>query len=603
MNTKAISIPLQRSLNKTKQYNKLFPKVSCKATNIGNGKNNTFEGVQFIANWIEKYTWQTEKLVKKLVKNGTIRTNSLAQTVNDVYHFLYTHIQYQADAALQDLRSPACAWVQRFEGVDCKSYTIFAICMLRNLGITAAIRQVRQPGAFSDLWTHVYVIVPTNQSAKNIKEITTYHTLDATKHNNTEVLFIEKNDLLMQAHQYRGLNAPSGPNGLTVAEQADLKRFYPELLNLGFSNVLAEKIIAYISQLAAQGYKDTMIMSFDTGGLIVRPNPNMQGKLFVPKVGLNGDNGSGGDGKSGWGKIISDVFSSGWFKKLLGGLFKGGWYDDTEAKRDSEAIAAYFEGLANNITAAVKQKNYSKLSTAVLKFRLDSASVLAALTKKHSEYSNGGTGKNINAVKLIAERIHKNGGAAVDAWLNQYFSRNVVKTHSQSSQKTEFIGWAEQNVLYVNPRPTVTAVQESYSRKNNQAVKAFVLDPSILEIDASQFNGNNFLDKIKDIVLPGSNTNTGGSNGGSTNIGNTNNNDNLQSIIDKIISNVGNKGNNGNQVGYIDNKRPVTAPIKKSSGVATASMGILGVGALVLAYPTLKKMLSKNKVQPKKAAK
>ncbi len=207
-NVLEISAPLKRHIKKGAQYAGLLPRVSCEATNLGDGSNNTIEGVDFMTQWIKKYSWQTEKLTAALLREGKVSKTDLAKTANGIYNFLYNHIQYTADGALQQLRSPACAWQQRYQGVDCKSYTIFTMCILHNLGLSAYIRQIKQPGFYPEQFTHVYVVVPINQKNNSLKK--GYCVIDATKHTNTEGDFLVKKDRLMSGLKYQGLNAPVG---------------------------------------------------------------------------------------------------------------------------------------------------------------------------------------------------------------------------------------------------------------------------------------------------------------------------------------------------------------------------------------------------------
>jgi len=188
---------LRRNLLSGTEYEPLFPKVSCDKTNLGNG--NTFDSVRMIKQMVIKYQFQTKKVATLL------QQETLKETCDKIYWFLYHHIQYKADGAEQMLRSPACAFKQKVEGVDCKSYSIFASCLLANMGVRHFIRQIKQPSFRPDLYTHVYVIVPLNQETGNIKD--GYLIIDGTTSNNREPIYTMAHDTEVNLPHY-GLNAP-----------------------------------------------------------------------------------------------------------------------------------------------------------------------------------------------------------------------------------------------------------------------------------------------------------------------------------------------------------------------------------------------------------
>jgi hypothetical protein len=79
-------------------------------------------------------------------------------TIRAVWDFLYHNIQYKLDQrGLEQLRRPARSWAERFTGIDCDCFSIFASSILTNLGIQHSLRVTKysQPS-----WQHVYVVVP-----------------------------------------------------------------------------------------------------------------------------------------------------------------------------------------------------------------------------------------------------------------------------------------------------------------------------------------------------------------------------------------------------------------------------------------------------------
>ncbi len=306
----AISAPLRRNIKSGSQYNALIPKANCDSTNLGNGKNNTIEGVEFMASVVEKYDHQVKKLAKKLKKS------SVKASVDSVFNFLYNHVQYQADGELQRLLSPACAWKKRREGIDCKSYTIFAVSLLKNMGINSIIRQIKQPGFYNDMFTHVYTVVPANQDEKT--NPTEYYTLDPTTHDNQEVQFSEKKDKYMQAHQYVALNAGAPKqkfhNKPVFGSISELKSFILNLHRVGFSEAAKSDMLNYVSRLEREGVPAQQIILF------VLEND----ELHIQKQGLNGKKYKPNGRKYG---LASSVESdeADWFKEAWDALSSFDW--------------------------------------------------------------------------------------------------------------------------------------------------------------------------------------------------------------------------------------------------------------------------------------
>lgn len=197
-----LSAGLYRPLQSGKYYDKYIKGTSCKVTSLKEG--DTFTTVQHMYNWVQKHLHHTVDL------SPLLKGNSLADTANKIYRFLYSHIQYKADGAMQNLLSPGCTWATRKTGADCKTFSIFASSILTNLGIQHSIRQVTQPGYYPNEFTHVYVVIPENQKLKKLNDEKVI-VIDATRHENTEVQFIKKHDTLM-LHQ--GLSSPAPSKAL-----------------------------------------------------------------------------------------------------------------------------------------------------------------------------------------------------------------------------------------------------------------------------------------------------------------------------------------------------------------------------------------------------
>ncbi|SHJ45217.1 hypothetical protein [Aquimarina spongiae] len=341
--------PLYRPLMDGKRFDVLLPKTNCTSTTLASG--DTHVTVNHMADWVKKHYKQTERLAPKL-KRRTVK-----QTVDSIYEFLYNHFQYKADGELQQLRSPGCSWYQRKEGIDCKSYSIFTSCLLMNLGIDHYIREVRQPGTAPQLFTHVYITVPKKGKSNAPGN---YYVIDATKHENTEVPFLEAKDTFMSALPHVGLNGP----GKTKRRYRRGLRL-PETANRGFENFLKFLSIEGVSpsivnaiRKEAQFYLDLGIhpdFAITDQGVIV------QRKLFPFKLnrGLREPLTTGAIASAS--KL---VLESNFFKKTLGAVFANGFdfscigssYTPARAKNDVQVDMPYIvrqsglESVVNNTT-------------------------------------------------------------------------------------------------------------------------------------------------------------------------------------------------------------------------------------------------------------
>lgn len=193
-----ISQRLKRDLLDGSQFDNLIAKPPKTNNNLGTG--NTFHTVKMMKTMITNHYKQVERLSKVL------SNSDLSQLCKDIHSFLYNYIQYEADRSLQQLRSPANSWhVARIDGIDCKSYSIFAGCILSCLGIKYYIRQIKQAKFNPNSFTHVYIVVPANQETANLSD--GYFTIDGTLRTTKECEFTEAKDLLMDL-KHVGLNAP-----------------------------------------------------------------------------------------------------------------------------------------------------------------------------------------------------------------------------------------------------------------------------------------------------------------------------------------------------------------------------------------------------------
>ncbi|PZW41611.1 hypothetical protein LX95_01292 [Mesonia algae] len=580
MNTDLISAPLKRNLKPGSKYNKLFPKVSCQTTNLGNGSNDTIEGVDFMAQWVEKYSWQVKKLVDVLKREGALRSNTLFNLAQDIYKFEYNHLQYTADAALQQLRSPACAWQQRKQGLDCKSYTIFAMAMLQQLGVSAAIRQVKQPGANSDLWTHVYVVVPKNQDKPTLKDLENendYLVIDATRHSNIEVGFIDKKDKMIQKHQYVGLNAPSsGKQLLTEAEKQSLEKLTSFFKAVGYSSSTINKMYSYLEELMLQGYsKDQILIYPSEKGTNIQPSKNEPGKLFLlPVTGLRGD-----ETNIDFGDVYSSVSDSGWFNSTFGAILSNGfnlscWGSSNSPKKAKEFLQKDLgsngilkaSGLTKSNPTINDLNRFIEMATMYAHIADDKRQSMSSscskegfklLDEKMTEFRD-------KVIQQLSQKISALGGQLLPANnLPQLQSNNAYKVTTGGVKlpftSGGYYGFNRGNTNYWVKRPI--PIKKIVGGSNVLPP----VDPPSNDTGSSNNNAGSIFDTIKDVVTGGNSFSEGSPGYGST----TYEPGQVKKVTDKKTSST-------------------------STNLSTASVGI-AAGALILLWPTLKKQLAKNK--------
>lgn len=300
-----ISIPLRRKIYNGNRYSKFLPKSTCQTSNLGNGENTIAEGVDFMAQHVKEWAHQTEKITKALGLQKILQEKGIPATVAVVYWFLYSHIQYSADWQTQNLRSPACSWYARKQGIDCKSYSIFAACILENLGLNYSIRRVKQPGSHPDLWSHVYVTVMLDQTSNPQQQLDekNYLVIDATKHENSEVAYLEKQDTIMsQKHKYVAMNAAE-TSGILTEEEYFLANSFADIMRAkGFSSSKIDEMFSYLTELLKSGVSKTEIyFSLNNNGLKISPSINSEGKYFNKNLGL-------GNAEEAYTEAFSDVF-------------------------------------------------------------------------------------------------------------------------------------------------------------------------------------------------------------------------------------------------------------------------------------------------------
>ncbi|MFB9098998.1 MULTISPECIES: hypothetical protein [Flavobacterium] len=149
------------------------------------------------------------------------KKQSLKETCQSIHSFLYWHFQYKQDEKPQMVRSLNCSWLERFTGIDCKSYSVNGGIILKQLGIKFYIRKIIQEVKKHDIglgnYSHVYLIVPLNQTTGSLNQ--GYYTIDGTLPHTTEPFYIKEKSFFMDNNlPHYSLNGPSGLHGEEAEE-------------------------------------------------------------------------------------------------------------------------------------------------------------------------------------------------------------------------------------------------------------------------------------------------------------------------------------------------------------------------------------------------
>lgn len=335
----------RRNIKPGTEYNDLIPDSVCHSTFRGDG--DTYHSMDLIQEFIEDYSDQVSKLAPQL------KADTVEETVNNIYDFLYNHIQYKADGAAQEIRSPQCTWHSRSRGADCKSFSVFAGALCKELGIPFSIRKIQQPGDSDGNFSHVYIIVHQNNKPHLV--------IDATKHENTESFYIKKHDINMKHYGLNASRVTSNQNNCAFHD------YFGRICNtLSDSNVcstqinkLKENVNDHIKKT---GHYPMVSVEVDTIYINGTPNKftNSNGATVLVATKAKGLNSSainkGADiAKKGIVKAIPKVLSS--VKNLLSNLWakfrcaitSSAW-STGEARRYESNMEEYFNTIINKIS-------------------------------------------------------------------------------------------------------------------------------------------------------------------------------------------------------------------------------------------------------------
>ena len=144
-----------RPIKNGDQYSRYFPKP-------GNEDRVIVEDgtVEDTVDLMKKVVWKYIDDTKEI--SPRLKSISNRQTCQNIWEFLYHHIQYKLDErGLEQLRRPARSWVERETGIDCDCFSIFCSSILTNLQIPHKFRITKYD---SPSYQHVYVVIPEGGS-------------------------------------------------------------------------------------------------------------------------------------------------------------------------------------------------------------------------------------------------------------------------------------------------------------------------------------------------------------------------------------------------------------------------------------------------------
>lgn len=575
MTREEINTSLHRNILSGKEYDDLFPSSTCKTVKLATG--NTAVAIKEMAKWAKKYAHQTKQLAPIFAKT------TLQETLNAIQWFLYWHIQYNIDGLKQNLKSPACAWETRMQGTDCKSYTIFASTILLNLGIKHYLRRIKQDVS-SDSFTHVYVIIPTNQNAKVLPQNATfnndYYILDGTIEINNELPFSKKDDIYMEpklgiyglaapnalgcgcgCEKSGALNAPFAVhNEVSIDTIEDFNAFLQILSKQGIDNSLLLQARENMNYFLKTGQEPTIEEVFTlhvNTGLGLVPAAVI---LPASKFTLAGITKIAG--------LLGGLFKKGGvFSKLFGGIdcWGGTAFDANALAGNRTMLTDFFADKTEEINRAVFTGDLQALAIKLSEFQdgvflVEKTYLAKRAWTKWNSCSSGNMASMMETVNFFKNTASK----ALDAWINEYFnvSGTTPKSYDSIIIDKHWMGFMRPTIKYTG------AVKNLTLKSTTTNINGFELNENLIEQGAQPggFNPDSYISSINKIVAivdqPKPPVNTGGSNTGGSNTGGGNTGD---GVID----------NNGN-----------TTPQKAGFGVVGA---IIGVGIAFGAY-----QMSKN---------
>ncbi|WP_044398832.1 hypothetical protein [Lacinutrix sp. Hel_I_90] len=379
----------KREVIASSPFAKLMQSGNCQVDSKSEG--DTLHGVKAMKETALKFKEQTSKVAKALIGN------SIEETVQNNYNFVYTHFQYEADGYLQQLRSPNCSFAQRFSGIDCKSYSVFVSTLLLNQNIAHIIRRVKQRDYKPSHWSHVYIIVPVDQQKTSLSK--GYYVIDGTLHINKETPYIKKHDTIMSKLPYVVLNG-AAQNAVSTNFKASktvidgFQEFLKLLIAVGVSSSKIQYIINTVNQYLNQGidpalnitnkgvtiqsqfipFAETNLQSRGSqrgfGSAVNYANQISENPV---NVGLNGEGDDSIDIEEieGLTEVIGSALDSNFFNNTFGAVFANGmnlscWNSTFTPQQTSQQVnVVHIPAMRNLFNAVVNAKSESALQTAL----------------------------------------------------------------------------------------------------------------------------------------------------------------------------------------------------------------------------------------------
>jgi hypothetical protein len=179
----------KRNIKSGAEYDNLFSHSENDNKTIRKNAN-VYHTVDFIPKVVQQTLDQTKRISQAL------KGKTIYETCSNIWHFVYRHINYKKDAeGYEQIRSPARAWHDRKQGVDCDCYSVFISSILTNLGIPHILRITKY---HRDYFQHIYPIVPHGK-----KHITIDCVTDRFDY---EVPYSEKKDYPMDLQYLNGFD-------------------------------------------------------------------------------------------------------------------------------------------------------------------------------------------------------------------------------------------------------------------------------------------------------------------------------------------------------------------------------------------------------------